>query len=349
MKKALILFLAMMLFIVPALAESATLEGTVVAIRSAAVLAPASGVVQEVLVQPGDSVNAGEAVAALMETVTYAEISGVVRVCGEVGENAETVVSRSGAVVYIEPEVCYTISASTKNAYELLANKIIVLGETVYVRSTNDTTRTGVGRVTAISDSSYTVEVSEGNLAVSDSVYLYRSSDYAATSRIGKGTATYCYPVAYTGTGALSRIMVEDGAAVSKGTPLFATVGTAAAFSGSVTSAVSGTVATVDVTPGTAVEAGALVATVYPADATRLEILADEYDLRHISVGMDVTLTFANGVTAQGRVESISGVPYVSGTTEEDSDDTVYFPVYVTFQTDAPIAFGMTARVTIAE
>ena len=350
MKKALICLLAALLFVTPALAEGFTLEGTVVATRSTAVLAPAAGVVQDVLVQAGEHISAGEKVAALMETITYAEISGIVRVCGESGESAETIASRYGAVVYIEPDVLYTVSASTRNAYEQLENKIIELGETVYVRSTSDTKRTGTGKVTAISDSSYTVELTQGNLSVSESVNIFRSSDYAATSRIGKGTATYSYPVAYTGTGAVSRILVEDGAYVRKGTPLFATVDAATAFGNGITATVSGTVATVDITPGTAVEAGALVATIYPDEAIRVEILADEYDLHGITAGQQVTLTFANGATAQGQVESISGVQYVPETTdEEEVDDTVYFPVYITFQTDAPIACGMTAKVSTVE
>lgn len=348
MKKLLICLLAAMLFITPALADI-SLEGTVVATRSTAVLAPAAGVVQDVLVQTGDYVTAGTKVAALMETITYAEVPGTVSICGESGESVETITNRYGAVAYIMPDMLYTVSASTKNAYDKLENKIIVLGETVYLRSTADTTRTGIGTVTAISDSSYTVEVSQGNLSVSENVYIYRSSDYAATSRIGRGTATYCYPVAYTGTGAVSRILVEDGAYVSKGTPLFSTVDAAAAYHNSISSTVSGTVASIDVTPGMTVEAGTLVATIYPKDAIRLEILADEIDLKGISEGQNVMLTFGNGVTAQGQVESISGIQYTPETTdEEEIDDTAYFPVYVIFQTDAPIACGMTAKVTAA-
>ena len=351
MKKVLICLLAAVLFITPALAEGVTLEGTVVATESAAVLAPSSGIVQGISVQAGDQVTAGEKIATLMETITYAEISGTVRVLGKVGESVETLTTRYGAVVYIVPDVLYTVSASTSNAYDQLANKIIELGETVYVRSSDDTRRTGVGTVTAISDSSYTVEVTSGNLAVSDNVYLYRSSDFVATTRIGKGTATYCYPVAYTGagTGAVAQVLVADGAKVEAGTPLFSTVDAATAYNGGIRSAVSGTVGTVDVTPGTAVEAGALVATIYPAESIRVEILVDEIDLRSLAVEQEVTLTFANGVTAKGQVEAISGVQYVPETTGEDDDDTVYFPVYVAFQTDAPIACGMTAKVTLSD
>ena len=350
MKKMLLCLLAVMLLAVPATADEINLEGTVVATRTTAVLAPAAGVVQDVLVQAGETVTAGDKIAALMGTITYAEISGTVRVYGEVGENAETVTNRHGAVVYIEPDVRYTISASTRKAYEELDNMIIKLGETVYIRSTESSKRTGTGKVTAVNGSDYTVEVTKGNFEVSDSVYIFRNKNYEAKSRIGKGTATYSYPVAYTATGSVAQVFVKNGAKVTKGTPLFSTVEAAAAYSNGISATVGGTVAGISVEPGTAVEAGALIATIYPADSIRLEILADEIDLRNITVGQNVTLTFANGVTAQGQVERISGVQYVTETVEgEEVDDTAYFPVYVTFATDAPIACGMTAKVTSAE
>lgn len=346
MKKALICLLLALMCITPALAEGITLEGTVVATGSTAVLAPAAGVVQDAQVLAGAHVSAGEEIAALMEMITYAEIDGIVRVCGEAGENAETVASRYGAVVYIQPEVRYTVAASTQNAYDSLDNRIIRLGEKMYVRSVNDATRTGSGTVTAINGSSFSVEVTSGNLAVSDSVYLYRSSGMEATARVGKGTATYAYPVAYTATGTLSRILVADGTRVTKGTPLFATVEAAAAYCNRICSPAEGTVASLSVTPGTLVEAGTLVATIYPDDALRLEILADEIDLRCIAVEQQVVLEFVNGTTAQGQVERISGIRYVPESTDEETDDTALFSVYVTFQADVPVSCGMTAKVT---
>ena len=354
MKKVLICLLAAMLFAAPVLAEDFSLEGTIVATRSTAVLAASAGVVQDVLVQAGDRVTVGTEVASLMETITYAETSGIVTIFGASGDKTDTLVDRYGAVAYIKPDVLYTVTASTKNAYEALKNKIITLGETVYIRSVNDVKRTGVGKVTSVDGTSYTVEVTQGNLSVSDSVNVFRSSNYDNTSRLGKGTASYCYPEAYTATGAISRILVEDGAYVRKGTPLFSTVDAAAAYGNRITSTVSGIVASLAVTPGTAVEAGALVATIYPQDAIMVEILADEYDLRSIAVGQSVNVAFSNGVTAKGKVERISGLQYVSEVTETDSeedeeDETVYFPVYVSFQTNAPIACGMSAKVTLAE
>lgn len=67
MKRLFICLLAAMLLATSALAEPLTLEGTVVAVRSTAVLSTAAGVIRDVSVQAGDHVTAGQAVAALME------------------------------------------------------------------------------------------------------------------------------------------------------------------------------------------------------------------------------------------------------------------------------------------
>ena len=350
MKKLFICLLAAMLFITPALAD-VTLEGTVVATRSAAVLAPAAGVVQDVLVQAGDHVSVGDEVATLQATVTYAEAPGTVKLFGQEGESVATLTSRYGAVLYMAPDQQFTVSASTRNAYDEPENKIIHPGETVYLRCTSNSEHTGVGMVTALSGTSYTVEITQGSFEDGESVYVYRSEDHTATSRIGKGTANYADAVAYTGseTGSVAEIFVADGDHVEAGAPLFSTV-ESSAYSTELCSTVAGTVASLSVTPVTALEANAMVATISPDEALRLEILADEYDLRSLPVGQSVTLAFGNGLTVQGQVERISGVQYtVESTEEEETDDTVYFPVYVAFQTDGPIACGMTAKVTVGE
>ena len=110
---------------------------------------------------------------------------------------------------------------------------------------------------------------------------------------------------------------------------------------------VNGIVAGVSVNPGDAVEQGALIATIYPDSAMRLAIQADEYDLRKIKLGAPVQLNFASGVSVAGVVERIAGVQYTPAETdEEETDDTVYFQVYVSFEPNDYIAYGMTAKVT---
>ena len=349
MKRLFICLLAAMLLATSALAEPLTLEGTVVAVRSTAVLSTAAGVIRDVSVQAGDHVTAGQAVAALMEKTIYAEASGTVKIFGEPGESVETVTTRNGAVMYLMPDSKFTISASTRNAYDQPENKIIHPGETVYVRCNANSEHTGIGMVISLNGSSYTVEITQGDFEDGETVYLYRDPAYATTSRIGKGTIAYADPVAYTATGMVARLMVNDGDHVEKGTALFSTIETTA-YNGNQQSPVNGTVASVEVMPGTAVEEGALLAVIYPDDALRLQILADEVDLRSIAPGQQVTMTFTNGVVAQGQVEYISGIPYAAEeVTEEAEDDTSLFPVLVSFATDSPIAYGMTAQAHISE
>ena len=349
MKKLFICLLAAMLLTTSALAETLTLEGTLVATQSTAVLSTAAGVIRDVSVQAGDHVAAGQTIAALMEKTIYAETSGTVKIFGEPGESVETVTTRNGAVMYLIPDSKYTVSASTRNAYDEPENKIIHPGETVYVRCTTNSEHTGTGVVIALDGSSYTVEITQGSFEDGETVYIFRDPAYAATSRIGKGTADYTDPVAYTGTGMVAQLLVRDGVHVEKGTPLFSTI-EAPAYNGNQQSPVNGTVASVAVTPGTAVEEGSLLAVIYPDDAQRLQILADEVDLRSIAAGQQVTLTFTNGVVAQGQVESISGIPYAAeDATEGTEDSTVCFPVLVSFVPEGPVAYGMTAQVHLSE
>lgn len=159
MKKLFICLLAAMLLTASALAETLTLEGTVVATQSTAVLSTAAGVIRDVSVQAGDHVAAGQTIAALMEKTIYAETSGTVKIFGEPGESVETVTTRNGAVMYLIPDSKYTVSASTRNAYDEPENKIIQPGETVYVRCTTNSEHTGTGVVIALDGSNYTVEI----------------------------------------------------------------------------------------------------------------------------------------------------------------------------------------------
>ena len=110
----------------------------------------------------------------------------------------------------------------------------------------------------------------------------------------------------------------------------------------------TGVVASVSVAPGDTVEAGALIAQIYPDSAMRFELVVEGEDLRGVRVGDTASITFDNGMTAVGSVERISGVPYVQETTEEDSDDTVYFSVYVTFDA-SDVPYGMTGKAVIGE
>lgn len=329
MKKLLAGALALLMTCSAALAEPRSYAGEVVSTQTAALLAPAAGVIGEVLYQAGQRVRAGDEVAVLQGTTVYAEEPGTVQVFGTEGDAVETLVSRYGAVLYLEPDCALTLTGNTAYAYDAVENRNIHPGEIVYLKSTAPAGHEGTGLVTVVSGTKYTVEVLEGNLADEDIVYIYRSSDGAVKSRIGRGTVGYTGATAMfgSGTGVISEMLVKTGDHVDAGTPLYTVV------------------ASVSVAPGDPVEAGTLIALFYPDDALRLALMVESRDLRSIRVGDTALVTFDNGVEAQGVVEAISGVPF----TPEEDDDTVYFAVYVTFDTAESIPVGMTGYAVIGE
>lgn len=363
MKKLLICLLVLMMAVPAALAETVTLDGTVVSTQTIPVMSPVDGALSYVYWREGDHVAAGEDAAALYAIGQYADQSGTVRVMGAEGESLEALQSRYGGVLYIEPDCEYTVSASTRNAYDEIENKIIHPGETVYVRNSNGS-HEGVGRVTTVSGTSYAIDVTEGVFKSGESVTVYRDSSYDAKSRLGKGTVSHASPVAYTGvsaaaetvTGRVFSIAVKDGAHVNTGDLLFRTVETA--YTHRIISETSGTVATVYVAPGDVVAQGTLIADVYPDEAMRLEMSVSENDLRYVHVGTRVTIEFTSGETAEGEIERISAVAQAPAATAEVTDETaaeiigdedVCFSAYVRFDAPATVRYGMTAKITTLE
>ena len=90
--------------------------------------------------------------------------------------------------MYITPANKYTIDADTSYAYASSDNLYVHLGEVVYLRSYNfQIYNTGVGVITAVEDDSYTVETTDGEFWMGETVSIYRDADYDSTSRIGRG------------------------------------------------------------------------------------------------------------------------------------------------------------------
>ena len=346
MKKLLICLMALALMLPTALADTITVDGTVVSMETVPVLSTVDGTLSQVLLTEGDHVDAGQEAVVLYSVGVYANQSGTVRVMGAEGELVEALVERYGAVVYIEPDNDYTISASTRYAYDVEENKVIHPGETVYLRCATDGKHTGVGRVTAVSGTSFTVEVTSGEFESGENVYACRSTDYATNSRIGRGEAKHTSAVAYagTGTGRVYGMAVQDGASVGIGDLLYTTVETSASYR--IAADVAGTVAAVRVAAGDMIAQGSVIADIYPDEAVRVEIAVSENDLRDLHVGTGVTIEFKDGQTAEGVIDRISAVAQVN---EDPEDDTVRFSAYIRFDDAVSVRYGMTAKVTTVE
>ena len=315
------------------------------------VYAPIGGVVEEVNVRAGESVTADTVIARIKTTKVYAAEDGTITaVYGQPGDDAEAVAAAYGAVMYLEGETRYTISASTSRAYEAKENYMIHSGEEVYLVSRNHTTNKGTGRVTAVDGSSYTVMVTEGDFFVGDSITVSRSSDYATTANIGRGTLSRVSPTAVTGTGSIVSFAVKAGDTVRRGQLLFETA--EGSYDGlemtgtEIKAGTDGVIASLSVEEGGTIAKDGLAAQIYPKDDVWVTAEVTETDLMQIAVGQQVKVELDwnqdTGASYEGTVEMISAL----GTVGEESTT---FPVYISFKPDENTRFSMTALVTTLE
>ena len=341
--------LCAMLVLPGAFAESLTLSGTVVPAVTDPVYAPIGGTVESVAVQAGQKVRAGDTLYTLKTTKVYADKDGTVAgIFGQPGEDAETVSEQYGAILYLEEARMYTVSASTRNAYNSAETKFVHPGETVWMVCRNNAARTGTGIITSVSDDSYTIEVTESNFISGDSVDIYRDEEYTSTLKIGRGTVSRTSPVAVTATGAIIRIAVENGAEVKKGDLLLETLD--GKFDGyvmtgtSVSAAEDGVVGSISVQAGGTVAKNDVAAGIYPVDRALVEATVTEDDCNRIREGDEVTVEMETdeSKTYTGTVRLISSVA------EEDAEE-VSYKIIAEFVPDETVRFGMTAVLTIGK
>ena len=338
-----------------ALAVSVPLNGTVVNTQEETVVSLYGGAVEEICVQVGDSVQAGDVLATLKTTKVYALQDGVVRLFGSVGESVEMIANLYGAVAYVEPTMQYTAQISTKTAdANNEANRFVHPGETVYLRAVENMNRTGTGTVTSVAGGSFNVILSLGSFASSDSVNVYRDPTFTPINRLGKGTVSLVDPVAYTGEGIVTSFAVENGAQVKKGDILFETVAgsydSAASGWTQIKAPCSGIIASLNMTKGTAVAEGSAVATLYADDGMRIEATVSETDLLSFHVGDNVIAEFTylndGGISIRGVIEKISRLGEASSSDVESEE--AWFTVSVKPNTSVGLYYGAHAIVSLS-
>lgn len=346
--KILALVLAALVCALPAGAEM-IFEGIVTSGEAAAAAAPYGGTVAMLNVEAGDRVEKGDIIATMATSRVYADCEGTVSgIFGVEGDSVESVTTRYGAVMYIEPMCKYTITATTEKAYNVSENKFIHIGESVFLRCTADGSHVGKGVVTGFSDdgTSYYVEANAGEFSMGETVGIFRSADYAASSRIGRGSVAATKPVAINGSGSIIRMLVENGDYVERGELLFETV--EGALDGlyspgsEVVSGVSGIVSSVDAAAGASVQKGEKIVSIYADDTLEVQIPVNESELSMISVGQQVTIEFTwdpdKPICFDGEVTRIS---YLNSA---ESGEPVY-TACVAFTPDNTVRLGMTVLV----
>lgn len=343
LQRVFLLTLAMMLMNVSALAEVVSLDGTVTASYTYEIYSDSSATVENVFVSEGETLQAGDAIASLRTTKVYAEEDGTVTaVFANVGDLTDTVAERYGASIYLEGSVTYTITASTEKAYDSIESKLVHVGETVYLRGRTNESHVGTGVITAVDGTSYTVQVTEGDFLVGETVSIYRSESYLDAERVGRGDVARTAPITVTGTGRVIAMYANPGSEMMRGDLLMETL-EGSGTSNVIAADVAGVVAAVNVAQGSAIEENAVAVVIWPSDAMQIEATVNETDLASVNIGDTVNLTFDwnadSGETMTGTVSRISAI------SDADSEDTV-FTVTISFTPDESVRYGMNVTVT---
>lgn len=339
-----------------ALAEDATqgtakgkgfsITGKVVAGESVSLTAPYGGKVLDYSLREGDVVQPGASPFTIDTIKVYAPCDGTVGgIRAQAGDEAAFIQDQYGALLYVEPTNLLRIETNTSDSYNNNENKVIHVGETVYLKSVNSSARTGAGYVTQVSGSSYTVEVTEGNLRLAERANIYRDVEYEDKSKIGSGKTARQNPVAITGEGSVLRVLVSEGQQVKRGDVLAEMVtGVLPGYNTKWGSAgVSGesVVASIAVQPGQQVSEGEVLATLYPLSKVQIAADLNELDLGRVAVG-DTVQVELDGMKEAGRIEGT--VASISAKSHSGSGDAEY-KVYVNFAVDGNVREGMSATV----
>ena len=349
MKRVAAILFALMLAAGAAQAETLSLNGTVEAGITIPVYAPIGGTVDSISVEKGMHVAAGETLFSYRTEKIYASEDGTVTgVFAKAGDDAETVTEKYGADLYIEGTTLYTVSASISKAYSSVETTVVHTGETVYLLCRTDANRNGVGVITGVDGSNYTVLVTEGNFIPGDSVSLFRDSAYTEKLRVGRGTVARVNPTAVTGTGAVVSIRVKDGDKVKRGDLLMETL--SGTFEGyemtgtAVTAAEEGVITSVSVEAGATVSKGDVVAQIAVISGMRVEATISADDRKALEAGDKVAIELEadESKTYEGTVRYITEMPV------EDAEEVSYQAV-IDFTPDADVFFGMPVVVTMPE
>ena len=302
MKKLYILIIALALTVSPALAE--LYQGKTVATNRTLVCSTAEGRIESLDIEVGQTISYGTLVATIEETKVFATQSGTVAETeGRVGESV------SGSVVRLNPVSPYTIYCCVDDAYEVPKNTLIHSGETVYIKCTSNGTHRATGRVTTISDDTYQVETTAGELYIGETVYIYRDADLEKVDRIGIGTVVSSDVEDYNGEGLLTRLCVSSGDYVEKGQLLFTTIN---GSSSEIKTTSSGIVSEVQVSVGDRVTEEQSIASVVHYEDIRIEFSLSESECDRLKTGQRVNLYYPcneDEVAVGGTINYISFLP----------------------------------------
>ena len=320
-------------------------DGIVVGGETASVFAPYGGVISHIALREGALLHTGDEIARVNTTRVLAAEDGTIRgIFAAEGDSAQ------GTVLYLAPVSKYTISCSIDQAYNSADTKYVTIGETVHIKCVPDGSHKALGVITAVNGSDYTVQTTAGELYMEETVYLYRSSDYKSTQRIGSGKVGRTDAIAVNGTGSILHMHVTDGEEVERGQTLFETVeGDIDALvptDNIIRSTISGVVAGVKAAVGQRVNKNDVLLTVYRTQDYQIRFTIPEEELSGVEAGDSALLYFSWNEDKSEPLEGVvTEVSYVS----EETDGEVAYSGYIAFTADESVRLGMNVSVVVEE
>ena len=341
-KKALCLLLTLVLCLSAACALAATANAVVVAPETVKLTAPFSGTLLPFDVRQGDQVAAGQTLFAMDTVPVYAAQNGTIAaVFADVGDDASGVTVYYGALAVIEPEYPLYIAADTNQAYDKKENRYLHVGQTLYLKSGNNT---GVGRVTGVSGDNYTVQILSGEFDPDDTVRCFRDSDRSSDKETGRGKVKRYADLAVNAQGRVAAVHVAEGDSVKTGDLLFEMIDAQSAVDAqlNIDAPADGAVTVLAVNSGALVYRGQLLCEIADLSALELSVEVDEIDLNGIRVGDALTYTLdAYGETSfVGMVTEIRPI----GTAKQNA---TYFDVRISLEGGRTLLPGMNGTVTL--
>lgn len=324
-------------------AMALSIEGTIEAGAVRSITAPYTGRVEDFTVQAGDEATEGELLFSLGTTTVYADFDGVVTgVFARPGDAAQAVQDRYGALMVMEQDEMYRAECSTNGGDGGEENKILHVGETVYVCSTATEDRYGVATITSISGRSFTLEFSSvTDLRMNDNIKVYRSNRYKSGECIGTGRMNRIDPTSVNAEGFVLSVHAAGGTRVHRGEMLLETVPDRPVGKDSqVRMPEDGVLLSVSAQSGQTAEKDSVLATYCAAGDMQLVCNVDEGDLAGLTLGgaVGVELDAYEGVKIDGVVTKIAAA---------SNGDGADFRVTIALADQSMVKIGMNATIEL--
>lgn len=316
--------------------------GKVSAGQEHALSAPFSASIASVETKTNMVVKKGDVLFKLEPSIMTSPVDGIIgSILAKPGDDLATIKELYKSAININTKVQSTLVCTHIHAAKAYEYKVAKLGEHVYIRNRKDYTQMGEGVVVARDSKGFTVEITKGDgeLRFDSRVYIFRSPDFDAKTRLGGGTIRRRDPVLVNGEGVLIELLVKPGQTVKAGDPLFYyTKSSWDGASSQVLMPKDGIITKIEKKLGDAVEIDATLATYIVDEDKYITTKLNELEVSKIKVGdMVEGIVATSNETIKAKVTNIGAIP----------DDKDLYEVILSSDDIKPLRVGTTINFTV--